>query len=314
SSKTTKEAAIRQLRQITNATQPDAQRLLKANGYRIEAAVDAFYADDAAMSNAAKAAGGGVKGEKESKEKLGKLFDQYKDTCREAHSSDQRALLTPRLLLHADEDGPDVSIEGAMSMCEDLSLSPEDAVMLPLSFYLRSPSMGHYTRDAYIEGWRTLDGADTVAKQKQLLPKLREELEKDAEVRGALASEGKGGLFARVYDWVYAYARDEGQKSLKLDTAIAFWRLLLPISPSYAREGSSGRFTARQLDLWEKYLTNETGGRAISKDTWTLFLDFTKEIDADFKEHDFDAAWPSVIDDFVTWALDQPKSDAMDTS
>ncbi|CEH12478.1 Uncharacterized conserved protein [Ceraceosorus bombacis] len=242
SSKTTKEAAIRQLRQITNATQPDAQRLLKANGYRIEAAVDAFYADDAAMSNAAKAAGGGLKGEKESKEKLGKLFDQYK------------------------------------------------------------------------EGWRTLDGADTVAKQKQVLPKLREELERDAEVRGALASEGKGGLFARVYDWVYAYARDEGQKSLKLDTAVAFWRLLLPISPSYAREGSSGRFTSRQLDLWEKYLTNETGGRAISKDTWTLFLDFTKEIDADFKEHDFDAAWPSVIDDFVTWALDQPKSDAMDTS
>lgn len=100
-------------------------------------------------------------------------------------------------------------------MCEELSVSPEDPVVLALSFYLKSPSMGHYTRDGYIEGWRTISPtADTIAKQKEALVALRRQFESDADVKGALANDGKGGLFTRVYEWVYAYARDEGQKSL----------------------------------------------------------------------------------------------------
>jgi len=82
----------------------------------------------------------------------------------------------------------------------------------------------------------------------------------------------------------------------------------MPYSPTWGPES----FTERQLDMWEKFLTTQTGGRAISRDTWTLFLEFTREIDPDFKSHDFDAAWPSVIDDFVTWAQEQP-AEAMDT-
>lgn len=103
-------------------------------------------------------------------------------------------------------------------MCEDLGISPDDVVMLPLSFYLRSPSLGAFHRDAYIEGWRAIAGTgkcDTLESQKQLLPKLREELKQDAAVRGERANESKQGLFHRTYEFTYTFARPEGQKSLR---------------------------------------------------------------------------------------------------
>lgn len=82
SSKVSRESLIKQFRAITNATQNDAARILKQNGYRLEASVDAFYSDDAAISNASKGSSAGDKrAEKEAKDKLGALFDQYKGEC-----------------------------------------------------------------------------------------------------------------------------------------------------------------------------------------------------------------------------------------
>lgn len=92
--------------------------------------------------------------------------------------------------------------------------------------------------------------------------------------------------------------------------AITFWDLLLPYAPSYKSDKSKAAagthvFTPKQYELWKRFLTEASNLRIITKDTWMQFLDFTNEIDADFATHDFDAAWPSVIDDFVEWARKQ---------
>ncbi|KAK0536016.1 Scaffold-type E3 ligase [Tilletia horrida] len=297
SSKVSKDAVLKQFRGITNATAADAQRILKAHNYRISSAVDAFYEDAVAMDNAAKGGSGSSssaakKADKESRDRLNALFDEYKD-----------------------EDGDNITIEGAMELCSDLGISPEDPAILPLSFYLRSPSLGTFTRDGYVDGWRTLGpGLDTKEKQKEFVAgTLAQELRQNAPVRGPLAAQGKGGLYRRVYEFTYAFARPEGQKSLPLDSAIAFWELIIPCAPAFegnsdASSSSGAKFTQRQLDLWKEYLTETMKGRAISKDTWSLFLDFISQINEDFTNHDLDGAWPSVIDDFVTWAQERAKS------
>ncbi|PWN38367.1 DUF298-domain-containing protein, partial [Meira miltonrushii] len=282
SSKVNKEQTIRQFRSVTNATQNDASRLLKQNNYRLEAAIDAFYSDEVALNNASKTSTNSTsaKSEKETREKLGKLFDTWKD-----------------------EDEGEITMEGAMSMLEDLKMSPEDAVVLPLSFYLRSPSLGSFQKEHFIEGWKSIAGSkkcDSIEAQIKLLEQLREDLKTDAPVRGDRASESKQGLFHRTYEFTYTFGRPEGQKSLPLANALAFWDLLIPYAPSFGT--SSESFTLRQFNLWKTFLQEKGKGRAISKDTWMLFLDFTKEIDSEFQNHDFDAAWPSQIDDFVEWA------------
>ncbi len=191
-----------------------------------------------------------------------------------------------------------MSIGGALKMCEALEVSPEDVVFLPLSFYLRSPSIGTFTRTDYVAGGRC-STCQTRSRSKRRRSKscarscwrnkpLRLERVAQEKADPATASSANKGLYEKVYEYTYAFARREGQKSLALENALAFWDLILPASPTFKKEGSDGMFTQHQLELWKKFLSEHTGGRAVSKDTWTQFLDFTREINADFSNHDFD--------------------------
>ncbi|CDR99868.1 hypothetical protein, partial [Sporisorium scitamineum] len=141
SSSAKKEAILRQFRQLTNATPQDAHRILKAHGYRIEPATDAFFNDEQAQINAsAPSSTLDKKTEREVKERLNALFDRFRDAGA-ADDDDDEEESGP-----SQPEDPDViSIGGALRMCEALEVSPEDVVFLPLSFYLKSPSIGTFT-------------------------------------------------------------------------------------------------------------------------------------------------------------------------
>lgn len=53
---------------------------------------------------------------------------------------------------------------------------------------------------------------------------------------------------------------------------------------------------------WITFLT-ETQKRAVSKDTWNMILEFAvyHETDTELSSYDEEAAWPSVIDEFVEY-------------
>ncbi|KAI0043410.1 DUF298-domain-containing protein [Auriscalpium vulgare] len=139
--------------------------------------------------------------------------------------------------------------------------------------------------------------ADTLPAMKAALPRLRTTLGSDA------------AYFAKVYAYTFDFARAEGQRSLATDTAQAFWALLLPhalAGGALARDadGDAAMRAGWQPEYtgwWFEFLA-ERGGRGVSKDTWTMFLQFVRTIDSKFEEYDLEAAWPSTIDDFVTWA------------
>ena len=114
----------------------------------------------------------------------------------------------------------------------------------------------------------------------------------------ALRLTPKKGLYTTVYEYTFAFAREEQQKNVPLDTAITLWDLLLPHAPSSS-------FSTKQYELWKRFLKEASHLQVISKDTWTQFLEFTREIDDTFSNHDFEAAWPSIIDEFVAWVREQ---------
>ena len=95
--------------------------------------------------------------------------------------------------------------------------------------------------------------------------------------------------FKPFYQFCFAYTLSgEGvkdKKVLSLEFAISAWRVVL-----------KGRVPF--LEDWIAFL-EETKKKAINKDTWDLFLDFHRQVKADFSNYDPAGAWPSTIDEFV---------------
>ncbi|PVF99586.1 putative SCRO protein [Serendipita vermifera] len=210
---------------------------------------------------------------------------------------------------HPDSDI--ISIDGTIKLCESLGVDPEDVVMLAVAYELKSPRVGEWTKQGWIDGWKKLS-CDSIQQMKARVPQLASQLGSDID------------YFRSVYNYTFDFAKTEtGQRSIAIDSAVAFWSLLLPAG---LKGGALQHVDARQEDdevvytpsrepgwkmeyndLWFQFMT-EKGGKGVSKDTWQMFLDFMRTIDAKFEKHDLEAAWPSAIDEFAEWAKEEVKN------
>lgn len=172
-----------------------------------------------------------------------------------------------------DPDGDEITVGGALKWCEDLGVDPEDVVLLPLAYELKSPAVGSFPRKPWIDGWKSL-GCDSIPSMKAALPRLRDKLANDPS------------YFTSVYNYTFEFAKTSGQRSIGVETAIAFWGLLIPhgltgTALAHASgedsddeeedasmdtgEGWKPEFT----DWWFDFLASK-GGKGVSKDTWTM--------------------------------------------
>lgn len=171
-----------------------------------------------------------------------------------------------------DPDGDEISVEGALRWCNDLGVDPEDVVLLPIAYELKSPTVGSFPRKPWTDGWCSL-GCDSIPTMQAALPRLCDKLANDPS------------YFTSVYNYTFGFAKTSGQRSLGVETAIAFWGLLIPhglTGTALARssDGDTDDEEDESMDLqegwkseftawWFEFLTKK-GGKGVSRDTWTM--------------------------------------------
>ena len=123
---------------------------------------------------------------------------------------------------------------------------------LPLpSTHLHSPRLTKIT------------SCDTLEKMRAKVPTLRASFTNDE------------ATFKKVYLFTYNFARNPNQRSLQMDTAIEYWKLLF-----------THRFQ-KNLEDWIEFLETEYK-KSIAKDTWNCMYDFVQFADKDPELRSYD--------------------------
>lgn len=101
----------------------------------------------------------------------------------------------------SDRDVDEIAIDGTIKFCEDLDVNPEDVVLLAVAYELKSPGIGAFPREGWVEGWKRLH-CDSIPKMKAQLAQLNSKLANDTEYLQA------------VYNFTFNFAKSEGQRSI----------------------------------------------------------------------------------------------------
>ncbi|KAM6582839.1 hypothetical protein CsatB_009841 [Cannabis sativa] len=159
--------------------------------------------------------------------------------------------------LCADPYADMILADGITLLCNDLQVDPQDIVMNNCLSNVDFP------------------GIDTLEKFCERIPFMRSELKDEQK-------------FREIYNFAFAWAKEKGQKSLALDTAIGMWQLL---------------FAEKHWPLvehWCQFL-QARHNKAISRDTWSQLLEFARTVEPSLSNYDAEGAWPYLIDEFVEY-------------
>lgn len=126
---------------------------------------------------------------------------------------------------------------------------------------------------------------DTIAKQKAYVAEQIKLLSTDLE------------LFKRVYRHTFVCSKEKGQRALALENALIYWELLFTPPGQLWVTGSTN-----WLELWTEFLKTKWT-KSVNKDMWNQTFEFYRKTmeDESLSFWSEDSAWPSVIDDFVTY-------------
>ncbi|ERS97411.1 hypothetical protein HMPREF1624_05578 [Sporothrix schenckii ATCC 58251] len=261
-------------------------QFMQATGANERAALKALKSTNFKLDQAADlyfnnlAAGGGAISNG-SEPKLDAMFDELRDPSQDAKDA--------------------LGVESTMAYLTSLGLNPESGEVFVALELVQAPSLGEITRKGFVDGWKT-SGSVTKEEQAKYITTLLKHFSTDL------------AYFKRVYRYTFGAGKEPDQRSMSLENAIEFWKVL------FAAPGRPWKTASRDwTPLWIAFL-EEKWTRSVNRDMWNQTLEFAIKCSEDetLGFWNEDGAWPSVIDDFVAWCNEKGytgnKKDSMDTS
>lgn len=137
--------------------------------------------------------------------KIDILFKRYEDPC----------------------DPTKMNMDGVCRFLDDLRLDPTSKLVLIIAWKFRAETQCEFTRTEFVNGFVDL-GVDSIDTLRSKLPVLEHELRDPNK-------------FKDFYQFTFNYAKEDSQKGIDLDMAIAYWNIAL-----------KGQF--KFLDQWCEFL------------------------------------------------------------
>lgn len=198
---------------------------------------------------------------------------------------------------YQDTNNPQqIDINGTLQYLEDLGFEPEDPKSLTLAYFLESPTMGVFNREAFLNNWTEVQ-AFNIEEMKEFLDKYQQSVVFNGDSENSLH-------FEKLYNFTFDFLMElETQRLLDYESALDYWKLLLPIVIEHSNPGVGGSVATR-ANQWYEFVET-VHKRGFSKDSWSMFYIFFRDIVVPDPEHlgEYDemAAWPSIIDEYVEY-------------
>lgn len=166
---------------------------------------------------------------------------------------------------------PVIGPAGIERLCQDISVDPEDTVMLALAWKLNAGQLGFFKQSEWVHGMADLE-CDDCEKLKRKLPRLRELFINETH-------------FKSIYQFCFDFTKGAGHRNLEIELGKAMLKLIFG-----TRWALLSEFIA--------FLDNSRY-KVLNRDQWNNILEFSKTIKPDLSNYDVNGAWPVMLDEFV---------------
>ena len=203
------------------------------------------------------------------------------------------------------ENKKNITVDGVIQLCEDLELDPSSREILILAWQCKCKAQATITKDEFRQGMASIFQYDKNL-NKITVQTIAEKL---SEINTLIDSPNQKQNFKQLYEFTFIYGKDPTQKSLEIEAAIEYWKMLFSINGNYDNDMIyDGQFP--NFSLFENFITflqtvtmvNEDRPlKMITRDQWSQLLDFAADCQKNIKEHNELSAWPVLIDEYVAW-------------
>jgi len=214
---------------------------------------------------------------------------------------------------YADKENPGIiGGEGLEKLCEEADIPMDGNLPLLLAWQLNTKELGSITREEWKTGMNSLS-ITSLQSLSNMLSDLQDLLiarkppgkrpSNTKPVKGPGASlvgdydksrccdkyaKDVQASFLEFYQFCFTCAKTQSSRNIDMETATALWSVvLLPMYPI-------------MHDILE-FIAAKNTYKGVNKDLWTMMEEFCRTVKPSLEGYDSDGAWPTLLDDFVSW-------------